>query len=131
MGTLGSDATRRSGMDLDAFDASIPLEADGDRMNMQRIIPFLLVVVAATCTACDRRESTGTSDISREGQGEVPEAARDASQTRTVPTATESSVDTSPQASPPETTSDGKQDEQDTTSDITTEREESDTLHRP
>jgi hypothetical protein len=103
-------------------------------MNMQRIIPFLLVVAAATSTACDRRESTGTSDVSRDGQGEVPEAARDADETATRPTVAEPRVDTPPQSPETPPTQDPAREQQDApdqTDDTTMEREEGDTLHRP
>lgn len=93
-------------------------------------IPLLLLLTAMmTCTACDRRESTGTSDVAREGQGEVPETARDARETSTVPTTPTSDTAPPPQEGeaqqpPPSDTP------PDTAQHPTTERDEGDTLHR-
>jgi hypothetical protein len=102
-------------------------------MNRQPIMTLLLLTAAAACAACDRRESTGTSDVARKGQGEVPEAARDARETSTHPTDPTSrgeDVPPPPEDQAPEKQTQAEQ-QTDPSGDATTERDEGDTLHRP
>jgi hypothetical protein len=104
----------------------------GDRMNRHPIPLLLLLSMAMACAACDRRESTGTSDVARGGQGETPEAARDARETSTVPSTTTVDIDSAPPPTDDETQPSPPSDTQpDPAQDPTTERDEGDTLHRP
>lgn len=99
-------------------------------MNRFPITIILLLSATMACAACDRRESTGTSDVAREGQGEVPETARDVRETSTVPTTPTS--DTAPPPPEGETQQPPSSDTlPDPSQDPTTERDEGDTLHRP
>ncbi len=52
-------------------------------MNARSTLPFFLIAAIAACAACDRRETTGTSDVNREGQGNPPEIAQDLRETAT------------------------------------------------
>ena len=100
-------------------------------MNRPPITLILLLSATMACSACDRRESTGTSDVAREGQGEVPETMRDARETSAVPIAPPSDADSAPPPTddnprplPSDTHPDAAQDP-------VVERDEGDTLHRP
>lgn len=99
-------------------------------MNRFPITIILLLSAAMACAACDRRESTGTSDVAREGQGEVPETARDVRETSTVP------ITPTSDTAPPPPAGEAQQPPSSVTppapaQDPTTERDEGDTLHRP
>lgn len=100
-------------------------------MNTRSILPTLLIITIATCAACDRRKSTGTSDVSREGQGDRPETAQDVRETA-IPTPTAEpdtgtpAVNPSPDAPAAPPVGNAPQ-----VQDATAEDKESDTLERP
>lgn len=101
-------------------------------MNGHLIPRLLLLSMAMACVGCDRRESTGTSDVARDGQGETPEAARDARETSSVPSTPTTDIDSAPPPTDGETQPSPPSDTQpDPAQDPTTERDEDDTLHRP
>lgn len=100
-------------------------------MNRSPTTIILLLSATMACAACDRRESTGTSDVAREGQGEVPETARDARETSTVPTTPPSDGDSAPPTDGDLQPSRSSDTRPDPAPDPTTERDDGDTLHRP
>lgn len=100
-------------------------------MNRSPITALLLLSTAIACAACDHRESTGTSDVAREGQGEIPERAHDVRETSTAP-----STPTSDAVVPPPTEREPQQPppseiQANPAQEPTTERDDGDTLHRP
>lgn len=72
-------------------------------MNARSTLPIFLIVAIAACTACDRRETTGTSDVHREGQGETPETAQDLRETATPTPPPDQNPDTPATVPSPET----------------------------
>lgn len=101
-------------------------------MNARSTFPILLIVAIATCAACDRRVSTGSSEVNREGQGETAETAQDLRETATPPPATEAPMNDrsteTPGTSPvdnPAAAHEAKM------QDSTTQEERGDTLERP
>ena len=98
-------------------------------MNGSPITALLLLSIAMACAACDRRESTGASDVSRKGQGEIPETARDVRETSTAPSIPNSDTASPPPEGQPQPSSSDTQAA--SAPDPTTERDDGDTLHRP
>ncbi len=102
-------------------------------MNARSTFPFLLIAAIATCTACDRRETTGTSGVHREGQGDTPETAQNLHETATPPPPADPGTETpattrSPEApvAPPAGNEPPAQD-----TDTTSQEDQGDTLGRP
>lgn len=101
-------------------------------MNARTTLSIPLIVAIATCAACDRRETTGTSEVNREGQGETAETAQDLRETATPPPDTEAPMNdrsiemtgTPPVDNPPAAHETKMQD-------ATTQEERGDTLERP
>lgn len=100
-------------------------------MNGSPITAILLLSIAMACAACDRRESTGTSDVSRKGQGEIPETARDVRETSTAPSIPNSDTASPPPEGQPQPPSPSSDTQASSAPDPTTERDDGDTLHRP
>ena len=103
-------------------------------MNARSPLPFFLIAALAAGTACDRRETTGTSDVHREGQGETPETAQDLRETATPTPPSDQNPDTpatvpSPEAPAAPTTP--PVDHAPPVQDTKTQDAEGDTLGRP
>lgn len=99
-------------------------------MNARSTLPLLLIIAIATCAACDRRVSTGTSDVNREGQGDRPETAQDVRETATPTPEPDPNAEvpaTSPSPEAPAAAPAGNAPPQD----ATTQQDEGDTLGRP
>lgn len=99
-------------------------------MNARPTLSLLLIIVIATCAACDRRVSTGTSDVNREGQGDRPETAQDLRETATTtpesdPNAEVPATAPSPEAPAAPPVGDAPP------GNATTQQDEGDTLGRP
>lgn len=99
-------------------------------MNARSTLPFFLITAIAACAACDRRVSTGTSDVNREGQGDRPETAQDLRETATTtpepdPNAEVPATAPSPEAPAAPPAGDAP------SGNATTQQDEGDTLGRP